>query len=139
MVKMAILENLEAKTFIVLQNSHRPLKIIIRCQLQYKNSQKILPSLRFQILCDVFLYVQWLIRFSFFLIVHPCDLEDQGGCAHVCNKRDVFFDCSCNEGFKFRPDNKTCVEGKVLNSLWLVLSTNPEILTFSIWEKNLDI
>lgn len=54
------------------------------------------------------------IFFKFiFLLVHPCDRNDNGGCNQICNKDGDDVQCGCAAGFKFADnDNKTCVISK---------------------------
>ena len=47
-----------------------------------------------------------------FITVHPCDSAEKGGCEHVCNKDGDQSVCSCNDGYKLKEDQHSCVKSK---------------------------
>ena len=60
---------------------------------------------------DIFIFI--LLKFYHVSLssVHPCDRKDKKFCDQVCNKNGTSHECSCNKGYKFAADGKTCVEG----------------------------
>merc|ERR1712007_369686 len=40
--------------------------------------------------------------------VHPCDTEEKGGCAQMCEKEGDNVKCGCAEGFVLGGDGKSC-------------------------------
>jgi hypothetical protein len=40
--------------------------------------------------------------------VHPCDRGDNGGCAHICNRKGDERVCSCADKFELNANGRTC-------------------------------
>ena len=48
-----------------------------------------------------------------FILVHPCDKADKGGCEQTCEKKgEEEYICSCPVGYKLNDDGKKCDKSK---------------------------
>ena len=59
--------------------------------------------------------------YLFLTLVHPCDKDDNAGCAQRCIKERSGFVCECSEGYNLGADGKTCNKGKIITYLFLNL------------------
>ena len=63
----------------------------------------------------------FMISVFFFISVHPCDRENNGGCDQICIKAKKKSKCGCREGFHLLPDQLTCDKSKYFGSFPLPL------------------
>ena len=46
--------------------------------------------------------------------VHPCDMDNSGGCDQICTKKGHEAVCSCKNGFQVsKTDAKKCEQGRI--------------------------
>lgn len=65
-------------------------------------------------------HLQMMYPFNSFLLVHPCDLGDNAGCAQFCKKKGDDFTCTCKIGYILHPDSKSCNKSKYLEAVFNV-------------------
>ena len=43
-----------------------------------------------------------------YILVHPCDKDDNGGCEQICNKVGKEAECACEANYNLQDDGKKC-------------------------------
>lgn len=71
---------------------------------------KCIKSVYFSCLSCIDFY--FYIYFELFALVHPCDLDNNGGCAQICLKDGDATKCSCREGFVLSENGLACIKRK---------------------------
>ena len=59
--------------------------------------------------------LEYFIEYRIFVVVPPCELTQNGGCAQNCTDNGDVAVCSCKEpAFKLADDKKGCDKGKII-------------------------
>ena len=56
------------------------------------------------------LNINGILKRFFMISVHPCDQENQAGCAQICTKKGEEAMCKCKTGFRLAKNDKYCTK-----------------------------